>query len=270
MNGSSERTGRDGRLLALVIVVSLAVLLVLAKFRFPLAAGVTTAPPAPGPLERLAARSTYDDLAATIANLVQGLTPKVAVVQIGLVPAEDKTGGKKGAAPEPILAGPPRLAAAIRVLGQDLAVTYVPPGFQVTGGQGLAATVDVVASDPIRSIAVVRASAVFETSSGTAGGLADFQGFSYVAVVEAAAGGLSAEPVFVGRVDPTPDSAWPSPLRAVGGTPMLPPGALVFTLDGRFIGLVLPMPHGGRALVPAAALEAAALALTSGGKIDRP
>ena len=35
MNGNAEkRTGRDGRLLALVIVVSLAVLLVLARFRF--------------------------------------------------------------------------------------------------------------------------------------------------------------------------------------------------------------------------------------------
>ena len=103
MNGS-ERTGRDGRLLALVIVVSLAVLLVLAKFRFPLAAGVTTAPPAPGMLERLAARSTYDDLAATIANLFQQLTPKIAVAHLGLVPPEEKPGGKKGATPEPIRA----------------------------------------------------------------------------------------------------------------------------------------------------------------------
>jgi hypothetical protein len=272
MNGSSERTGRDGRLLALVIVVSLAVLLVLAKFRFPLAAGVTTAPPAPGPLERLAARSTYDDLAATIANLVQQLTPKVAVVQLGLVPPEEKPGGKKGAAPEPIFAAPPRLAAAIRVgqAGQDLAVTYLPPGYQVTGGQGLAAQIDVLASDPIRTIAVVRVPSVFESSSGTAGALAEFQGFSYVAIVEAAPGGLSATPFFVGRVDPTPDSAWPTPIRAIGGSPTLPPGALVFSLDSRFIGLAVATPNGGRALVPAAALDAAALALMGGGKIDRP
>jgi hypothetical protein len=270
MNGSSERTGRDGRLLALVIVVSLAVLLVLAKFRFPLAAGVTTAPPAPGPLERLTARSTYDDLAATIANLVQRLTPNVAVVQLGLVPPEEKPGGKKGATPEPILAAPPRLAAAIRVGQQDLAVTYLPPGYHVTGGQGLAAPLDVLAADPIRAIAVVRATSVFESSSGTAGGLADFQGFSYVAVLEATSGGLSAAPVFVGRVDPTLDSAWSTPIRVVGGSPTLPPGALVFALDLRFIGLVVPTPNGARALVPAAALEAAALALTGGGKIDRP
>ena len=47
MNGS-ERTGRDGRLLALVIVVSLAVLLVLAKFRF----ASDGPPPTPtGPLD---------------------------------------------------------------------------------------------------------------------------------------------------------------------------------------------------------------------------
>ena len=269
MNGSSERTGRDGRLLALVIVVSLAVLLVLAKFRFPLAAGVTTAPPAPGPLERLTARSTYDDLAATIANLVQRVTPSVAVVQLSLVPPEEKPGAKKGTTPDPLLSGPPRLEAAIR-FGQDLAVTYLPAGYHVTGGQGLAAPLEVVGADPARSIAVVRAPAVFENSNGFGSVLADFQGFSYVAVVEAAPGGLSAAPVFIGRVDVTADAAWPSPLRNVGGAPTLPIGALVFTLDYRFIGLVVPTPNGGRALVPAAALEAAATALTSGGKIDRP
>jgi hypothetical protein len=269
MNGSSERTGRDGRLLALVIVVSLAVLLVLAKFRFPLAAGGTTAPPAPGPFERLAARSTYDDLAASIANLVQRLTPMVAVIQLGLMPPEEKPGTKKGTTPEPVLTGPPRLEAAIRI-GQDLALTYLPAGHRVTGGQGLAAPPDVIAADPTRSIAVVRAPAVFETANGLASVVADFQGFSYVAVVEAAPGGLTAAPVFIGRVDVTADAAWPSPLRAVGGSPTLPAGALVFTLDIRFIGLVVPMPNGGRALVPAAALEATATALMSGGKINRP
>ena len=83
MNGVDERTGRDGRLLALVIVVSLAVLLLLARFRFPATDGVAPAP-APGPLERLTARSTYDDLAATIANIVQRARSTVAVLQLNL------------------------------------------------------------------------------------------------------------------------------------------------------------------------------------------
>ncbi len=86
MNGS-ERTGRDGRLLALVIVVSLAVLLVLAKFRF----RVRWPPPTPtGPLERIVARSTYEDMAATIANLVQRLSPSVVVLVATPIPPDAK------------------------------------------------------------------------------------------------------------------------------------------------------------------------------------
>ena len=269
MNGPSERTGRDARLLALVIVVSLAVLLLLAQFRFPVTAGGTPAPPPPGPLERLAARSTYDDLAATVANLVQRVTSSVVILQLNLLPPEEKPSGKKSApAPEPLL-GPPRLIAAIRV-GQDLAVTYLPPGYQVTGGQGLSGPVQVVASDPARGIAIVRAASVFDITSGTANALSEFQGFSYVAAVEAAPGGLSAAPVFVGRVDPTNDTAWPTPMRVLGGSPTLPVGALVFTLDQRFIGLALPATNGGRMLVPASALETAVLTLTTISKIDRP
>ena len=150
-------------------------------------------------------------------------------------------------------------------------MAYLPAGYQVTGGQGLSAQLDVVALDAdsidrrrARAVRVRDARAALRARSPTS------QGFSYVAIVEAAPGGLSAVPVFVGRVDRRPTARGRRPLRAVGGTPMIPPGALVFALDGRFIGLVLPTPHGGRALVPAAALEAAALALTSGGKIDRP
>jgi hypothetical protein len=266
MNGANERTGRDGRLLALVIVVSLAVLFVLARFRFVPSDGAPALPTA-GPLEQLAARSTYEDLAATVASLVQRLSTSVVVVQLAPAPPEEKEkpgAGRKGTA-EPVAPAPPRLAAAIRV-GQDLAVTHLPAGFQVIGGQGLAAPIQLVATDLVRGIAVVQASSVLDISNGTANALTEFTGFSYVAAVEAAPGGLTAAPVFVGRADIANDPRWPSPIRVLGGTPTLPVGALIFALDTRFIGLVMTTPDGSRALVPASAIDAAVLTLTSPAK----
>ena len=124
MNGT-ERTGRDGRLLALVIVVSLAVLLVLARFRFAASDGAL-APTPTGPLERIVARSTYEDMAATIGNLRAAPSPSVVVLLATPIPPDGKPGaGKKngaeprgtaGAAVAPLL---PRLVPAfgsVRIL----------------------------------------------------------------------------------------------------------------------------------------------------------
>ena len=76
--------------------------------------------------------------------------------------------------------------------------------------------------------------------------------------------------MFVGRADPAHDGQWPTPIRVLGGTPVVPIGALMFTLDGKFIGLVTEAPDGARLLIPAAAIEATVLTLTSSGKGSRP
>ena len=168
--------------------MSLAVLLVLAKFRF----AADGPPPNPtGPLERIVARSTYEDMAATIANLMRGLSESVVVLVATPIPPDEKAGaaGKKIGV-EPVTVLPPRLVAAIRVGSGELAIGHVPAGYQVTDGQGLSRPVEVVAVDAARSIVVVRATSVFETASGTANSIAEFAGFSYVAVVEGAAGGI--------------------------------------------------------------------------------
>ncbi len=55
-------------------------------------------------------------------------------------------------------------------------------------------------------------------------------------------------------------------MRVLGGMLPLPVGSLVFTLDGRFIGLTVSSPGGGRALVPPSALEATVAALVSAVK----
>jgi len=200
-----ERSGRETRLLALVIVVALAALLMLARFRFP-AADLADVRPAQGPLERLVARSTYEDLAASVANLVQRVSSAVVVLQIQSL-APDPATGARGVAPEP----PPavtRLVPGARMAG-DLALVHVPSGFQVTGGQGLAVPVEVLRADQDLELALVRAPSVLEITSVLANPFEGFPGFSYVGVVEAAIGGVTAKPTGPPtRGGPIPSSSW--------------------------------------------------------------
>ena len=57
------------RLLLVTIAVSVGMLLLLARFRFPEEGRRQTAEPAPAPLERLAASATYDELASIMGEL---------------------------------------------------------------------------------------------------------------------------------------------------------------------------------------------------------
>jgi hypothetical protein len=264
MNGTEERPGRETRLLVLVIVVSLAVLFLLARFRFP-PAGLVAGPPSPGPLDRLAARATYDDLASAIAAVVQRVEPSVVVVQIDTPPPEEKprtSREKEKAAPPAQPPPPPRLLPGIR-LRPDLALVYVPAGMRVSPAQGFGGPTSVFATDPKRELALVRVPVLGESTTGVPNVLEGFPGFSYVAVVEAAMGGPTGRPVFIGRLDTSVDDRWqPSP-SLIGGEPNAPAGSLVFAIDGLFIGMVLPQ-FGSLAVVPAAALNSVVTELGGG------
>lgn len=71
-------SGRETRLLLLVMVIAVAVLLVLARFRYPVADRVA-ATPAAGPIERLAARATFEELALIMADLSARVQPTIGV-----------------------------------------------------------------------------------------------------------------------------------------------------------------------------------------------
>ena len=268
MNGTDERSGRETRLLVLVIVVSLAVLLLLARFRFP-PVGLTAGPPTPGPLDKLAARATYDDLAAAIAAVVQRVEPSIVIVQVDSSPPEEKEkergrerGKEKTSPPPAVPASAPRLLPAIR-LRPDIALVHVPAGMRVSPAQGFSGPTAVFAVDQKREIALVRVAPAPESTSGIPSALERFPGFSYVAVVEAAMGGPSARPVFIGRLDTSVDDRWqPSPLL-IGGVPEATAGSLLFAIDGRLIGMVLPQ-FGSLAVVPSAALNAIVTELGGG------
>lgn len=269
MGDSESRSGRDTRLLALVIVISLAVLLILARFRFP-AADLTTAPTTPGALERLVAQTTYEGLASNVSSVLQRATPAVVVFELhaASAPAEEPpargTTGRSAGPPEPVApVAPPRLVPGVRV-ASDLALVHVPAGFIVAAAVSYP-SVETVATDADRGVALVRlppsadAAAVPAVAAG-------FAGFGYVAVIEAAVGGPTAKPVFIGRVDAAPDTRWNGDLLVIGGTPDAPVGSLVFSLDGRFVGLAVATSAGGAALVSFGLLESAASALLEPGK----
>ena len=74
MNGAGKR---ETRLLLATIAVSAGMLLLLARFRFPDEASRQTTESAPAPLERLAARATYDELASVMADLERRISPSL-------------------------------------------------------------------------------------------------------------------------------------------------------------------------------------------------
>lgn len=230
MDEPERGTGRDTRLLALVLLIAVAVLFGLARFRYP---STTLAPVPQTPLERLAATGSFEDLAVSIRSTLATATPSVLLVDLESDPPTS-----------PVVR---RRVAAIRMRAGS-AVLHVPAGFHVV------ASPDVVirASEADRQLAILTTASIDGTSPPTRPA-AEFQGFTYVAVVEAAGGGPTARPGFVGRVE-TLEGKWGVPVHVVPSSGDVTPGSLVFTLDGRFVGLAATF-GGNVILLPHAALE---------------
>lgn len=236
MAESETRVSRETRLLILVISVAVVVLFVLAQFRFPRAeVGLSTVTPAG--LDRLAAKSNYDDLASAMQTTMQTVEPSVVVFDLLGTPDGSKQQER-------------RRAQAIRLRG-GLALAVQPSGFKVAGSIGGADTPVVRGFDPRGLIVVAMTS---QTAGRPATTAADFGGLAYVAVVEPAAGGPTATPMFIGRVDVQYDERWAGDLLIPGGSAVLPVGSCVFQLDGRFVGLVVRAANGVHAIAPAAML----------------
>jgi S1-C subfamily serine protease len=228
------RPGRETRLLLATLAISVAVLVLLARFRFPDEASRPVTDPMPAPLERLAARATYDELAAIMADLERRLLPRLLVVQV----QPDRSAGAYG--------------VAARVT-PDRAVTLLASHETLTG----AAAPAILARDNARDLAVLSvpeaADAVVALPPATLR-----PGPRYVAVVEGTARGLVIRPVYVGRTDMFQDPRTTSPLLSIAALQqVLPRGAAVFSLAGNFLGIAT---EGGSTatVVPGDILRAAA------------
>jgi len=240
-----DRSGRDTRLLALVILIAIVVLVVLARFRFPQTESGATAVTPPGPLERLAARATYEDLAAAVRTALQRVEPALVAVNIEPDTAPNpKTRGEAAAA-----VAENRSRVGVR-LGGDLAVVHVPRGFRPAGDAFIVTDVNqpreiAILSGPLRP-----------GEDQLPAGSAELAGFAYVCVVEPTPDGPTATPMFIGRVRTLFDERWNDSVLIPGAT-TLPAGSLLFQLDGRFLGIAVAHPGGGSTIVPASLLTGA-------------
>lgn len=267
-DGTEPQTGRETRLLVLVVGVAVAVLLLLAQWQFP-GSSMSVGAPGSAPLAGLAARATFDEMASTMADVVGRVSPLTVAIPIEAVPPAGQARGASRAAgasapeaeadvPEP-LAPPAAWALAVRV-ARDLAIARLPEGFDVQSRPDATATV--VAHDVAREMVLVRVPASTVSPDTLSASVRAFPSFSYVAAVDATAVGPTAQPVFIGRADTVSDPRWSHPLVPAAIASGLAPGTILFSLNGRLVGIVVGGDRGPM-IVPAPAIEALVQALAS-------
>ena len=268
MPETDARSGRELRLLLLVILVAIFALLLLARFRFPEAAERTPVAPPPGPLDRIAERASFADLARIITTVSEQISPAFVTIELADAPpaaAPGRQGAAKPAArgrdaagressPETIAVVPVTRQAALRV-SVDRALVFLPANKHIVGVAGIATSVPELVTDPARPLALVRVPASQPVNSVLATGVETFSGLGYVTLVEGARGGPSMRPLFVGRVDQGTHPSWPDVVWFVGGNADVAAGSLLFALDGRLIGMAVQQPDGVF-VVPAGVLTA--------------
>ncbi len=229
------RVSRESRLLLLTILVSTLVLLALARLRFPETPIVDAVAP---PLERLAQRASYDALVAAIERVETSITPSLVVLRIT---SESDAGPR---ATHDVLQvrdqrPVPRHVAALRIDGVT-AVAALDADMRIAGIVGPTqnrGTAAVLASDPIRRLARLRVPEAPVRPLATLA-LASLRTPVYVVAVEGTQAGVTLRPVFLGRSDRFGTARWARPLLPLGGM-ALTEGALLFSLDGEFVGTVV-------------------------------
>lgn len=239
---------RETRLLAATIGVSIVVLVVLSRFRFPDVLPDARDGAAAQPLARLAARAAFDDLSLAVRELSGRVSGSLLVVRsTGPTPPADTThnASRDGA----------RLIPALRVR-DDVAVVLTGETDAIDAVVGVAGPVTILARDVVRGLTLVRVPAAPAPVLAIRDGQQPIATPSYLAVAEASEAGTSIRPLFVGRSDGLGDPRWDTSLITVGRGAAADIGAPVFTLDGRLAGL-LESSDGMPALVPASVVLAA-------------
>jgi S1-C subfamily serine protease len=241
---SAGSSSREVRLLLVTVAVSLAVLFVLSQFRFP--ERPAPAEPAPVPLERLAARATYDELASIIATLQERLRPALVTLEAETVEWP----------------GTRRWLPGVRIQ-PDLAVALIRPNERIVAVGGTVQ--QAVAIDPLRHLALLKVEPHAEFLEGPLWvNSTPPTEPRYIAVAEAVPGGPALRPLFVGRSQAVPDSRWERPTYVLAAA-TAPPAAssALFTLSGRLLGLIAES-NGAPVLVTGEAIAAATNRLLQG------
>jgi serine protease Do len=238
------RVSRETRLLLLIALISVAVLWVLARFRFP------DRPATPNPvspvLTQLGLRSALDDVVAAVSDL----TPRIAASLLAIdAPVQSP---ERAARPE----------AALR-FRQDLAVTLLSgPAARLADGVWRGATVE--ARDPMSGLAVVRVPGA-NAPELTMWEPRRLENPRYVIAADVAREGTSLRPVFLGALYPVVTSMWDqSTIWAAPHAADLATGTFLFTVEGALVGLVIER-EGRPMIVPGSSVLASAERLLRDG-----
>jgi S1-C subfamily serine protease len=247
-----RKPGSETRLLLITIAVAGLALLLLARFRFP---SETRPEPVPRPLERLVARATFADLADTVGVLQPRIAPSLAVLRVHAYSEGHPASVQELIGPQSAVANLRRYVVGIRVR-PDVVLTLLEPGTHVQAVVGSDQAPVVLATDPLRGLALVRippvpAESVWQWEEGSLGDPA------YVVLVEGTAAGPTLRPFFVGRAVGFNDPKWERPLMVLGNAAPGTSGALVFTLEGRFVGMSMANDEGLMTAAPAGMLAQA-------------
>jgi len=230
MTSNRPSVSRDTRWLLEIVLVSIAMLWVLARLRFP--DRVPTPNPVPPVLAQLAPASPLDDIAASVAQLEPRLTPLLVAVDV-----------------EPQMPSGVRAAqATVSALRfrDDLAVALLP------GADDRIAGATEIARDTASQLAVVR------VPGNTAASLSTWipRRLSYPRFLIGAAVSrslVSFRPVFIGSLQPAPSPTWSGSIWTLPPPADVVPGTFLFTMDGALAGLSVER-DGRRAVVPADAV----------------
>lgn len=244
----------------MTVAVCAAVLLLLARLRFPGAQPVEVAAP---PLERLAARASYDALAADVQRAEPKIKTNVIVLRVA-APTRAHAYDVWDALAGSEAVGSVRHIVAVRT-SDDTAITLIDAQSRIDGivGEDGAGVASMLGVDVVRGWALVRVPAA-------AGSAPEQRPIStlptpiYVVVVEATQSGATLRPVFLGQGTRFTSVKWRRPLLPLGGI-AISPGALLFTLDGEFIGAAA-VDGGAPAIVSARDLFDTAARLAESGQ----
>jgi hypothetical protein len=222
---------RETRLLLTIVLISLSMLWVLARIRFP---GRSSTPNPVAPvLAQLSPPSALEDIASAVAQLAPRLEGILSPIEVQPWPAVPTPRSARDVVP------------ALRVRdGMAVALTDQAIDPQPAVGNGM----QVAAHDAASGLAVFRLQAddARELTRWSPRGL---QYPRFLIAADVSRDGTALHPVFIGSLDSVVSPLWDGPIWATPQHADLHRGAFVFTVEGAFAGLVTER-QGGLAIVP--------------------
>ncbi|MEO8258357.1 MAG: PDZ domain-containing protein [Acidobacteriota bacterium] len=234
MPRSRPTVARDTRLLLAIVAISVALLWVLARIRFP-DRGETPNPVQPV-LAQLAPPSAFDDMSATVAQVESRVQSSIMAVDLRRAPA-----GRGAAATHGRV-----LALRFR---DDLSVALIGADSDAEAADSTLIEALEVARDRASHLVVIRAPGSVAPALSTWSPRRP-QRPRFLIAAAASARGVNFRPVFVGSLGELVSPIWSGSIWSLPATAGLAAGTLVFTADGAWAGLTVA--HDGQvALVSA-------------------